>query len=369
MGRYGASPFNIANPAAPDSGPNIPGYTEPDGGGPFRRDLRSGTGGGLDKGGGPLPVPPGQQPIDYDFWDRYPDRVPPTPAPTAYSDVDLNYDLGLEEMGSITGNRSRLERAYMERMRGLLDPVFAEQQGTLDERLANRGMPTGSEEGEILQGRLGRERADAYTRAALDAVLYGGAETRADRSQSLGERLSQFGAQSQARSQLFGEDTTQYNQLASILGLSPVAGASGDMGGFFGPGMVDMMGAYGMQMQNQQFNQQFGGDILSGLLGLGGQLGAAAISDVRLKHGFTEIDIDDVLEKVAGIDITAWQFIDDTSPPRIGPMAQDFNSAFKTPSMVDKIGIETIDLISAVGVLMASVKALKRRVEELEGGA
>lgn len=427
MGRYGATPFSLSNPEAP----GIP--TGGGGGGPeqpFRPDPFDPLGGsyftGMDtpnavvSGAGPSvpfsdywdpdawneenwdkfktpeerraarqearqaardawrqavgrtdptdPTSPTDTRVPVDFGEGTP--IEPTGYNTGYGDIPLEYDLGLEDLGAITENRGRLEQAYMDRMRGLLDPVFAEQQTTLDERLANRGLPTGTEETEILQGRLGRERADAYQKAALDAVLYGGSETRADRAQSLGERLSQFGAQSQARSQLFGEDTTNFNQLASILGLTPVQGASGGIGGFFGPSPIDMMGPYSLQAQMQMGNQAFGGDILGGLLGLGGDLGAAAISDVRLKHGFTEIDIDEVLEKVAGLDVTAWKFFDeDDSSMHIGPMAQDFNAAFGTPSMSPKIGVETIDLISAVGVLMASVKALKRRVEELEGGA
>ncbi len=165
----------------------------------------------------------------------------------------------------------------MDRARGLLDPMFADKHATLDQQLANRGMPTGTEETELLNRRLGEQQNDAYTKSALDAILAGGSEVRANRGMTLGERLSQFGASSQARSQMFGEDTTEYNQLASILGLAPAQGAGGGMGDFFGPGMVDVTGAYQTSIGAGQAQQGFWGDIMGGLLGLGGQLGGAAI--------------------------------------------------------------------------------------------
>jgi len=194
--------------------------------------------------------------------------------PQSYDDFRLDPRLGLDNSTS-QQDRKRYERAFMDRQRGLLDPIFADQQTMLDERMANRGMPTGGEEGEILQGRLGTERAGAFEKAALDAILFGGSEVRADRSLNLNEAMAQFGATSQARNQLFGEDTMQFNQLASVLGLTPTPSAAGDMGGFFGPSPVDMMSPYALQAQMQQANQGFGGDILGGLLGLGGQLGGA----------------------------------------------------------------------------------------------
>jgi hypothetical protein len=283
-----------------------------------------------------------------------------------YQNIGLPYDLGLDTMPSYEEDRARYEQAYMDRARGLLDPIFSEQQMTLDERLANRGMPTGTEETEILQGRLARERNDAYTKSALDAILAGGAETRANRGMTLGERLSQFGASSQARGQLFGEQSQEFNQLASILGLSQVPQFGGSQ-----PAGIDMNSAYSMYGNQQMFQQQQQSDFWGGLMGLGGMLGAAAISDVNLKYDIRPVDADWVLDQLDDLDVSSWKykFDDDSAPSHIGPMAQDFNNLFGTPSEAHRLGYETLDVVSVMGVLLAAVKALKQRVDELEGGA
>ena len=387
LSRFGGTPTNIQNPTIPETGwsdlddpkdPFIQTEEELEGSTLFMDPDKGTTDGrmvisGEDEGlvpmsklpmgeiapvGNNLPIP-GYVP-GYDGEDGYVTR--------GYGDIGLPYDLGIDSMPSYEEDRARYEQAYMDRARGLLDPVFQEQQATLDQVLANRGLPTGTEETEILQGRLGRERADAYTKASLDAILAGGNEVRANRGMTLGERLAQFGTASQARSQMFGEDTTEYNQIASILGLTPTQGAGGGMGNFFSPGMVDMNGAYGLYQQNQQFGQQMNSDFWGGLMALGGQLGAAAISDVNLKTDIHPIDVDEVLEKFGDLEVSSWKYKHegDEAQVRIGPMAQDFNALFGTPSEARRVGFETIDMISAVGVLLASVKSLKQRVEELE---
>jgi hypothetical protein len=188
-----------------------------------------------------------------------------------YLSILLNPDLGMEDV-NFQDQQARYEQAYMDRARGLLDPIFSDKRATLDEQLANRGMPTGSEETELLNKRLNEQETDTYTKTALDAILAGGSETRSNRAQTLAERLGQFGATSQARNQLFGEDTMNFNQLASILGLSQTPTSS-----YYGPGMVDTTGAYNTQLAYQNSNRSFIGDLLGGLLGLGGQLGGAAL--------------------------------------------------------------------------------------------
>jgi len=401
MGRYGATPTNLTNQSAPA----MNDYTSGGGGPPFgiSEDIwnqltpeqqsmwlgygganydttttgaklgRMGYDGAVDDGlrytdngtgypGGGIRRPSGRvspdglnQPVDggIGYFN------------TDYQDINLPYDLNMDSV-SFEEDRARYEQAYMDRARGLLDPIFSEKQMTLDEKLANRGMPTGSEETEILQGRLGREQTDAYTKTALDAILAGGAETRANRGMTLGERLSQFGASSQARNQMFGEQNQEFNQLASILGMSQIPQFGGSQ-----PFGIDMNSAYGMYGQNRMFQQQQQSDFWGGLLGLGGMLGSAFISDANLKYDIRPVDADWVLDQLDDLDVSSWKyrFDNDSTPSHIGPMAQDFNALFGTPSEAARLGFETLDVVSVMGVLLAAVKALKHRVDELEGGA
>lgn len=86
------------------------------------------------------------------------------------------------------------------------------------------------------------------------------------------------------------------------------------------------------------------------------------ISDRNAKHDITPVDPDQVLERVAGMSISAWSYNDgDPGARHIGPMAQDFHDAFGTGSS-DKC-IPTVD---ANGVALAAIQALYRRVSRLE---
>jgi len=51
-------------------------------------------------------------------------------------------------------------------------------------------------------------------------------------------------------------------------------------------------------------------------------------SDRNAKENFTDIKVRDVLEKVAALPITSWNYKQDNSSRHFGPMAQDFYAAF-----------------------------------------
>ncbi len=204
----------------------------------------------------------------------------------AMPDLPYNLDIGnlpgISPTSLMAGARGKMEDTIYGRATSRLDPQFAQREKAMRDMLVNRGLTEGSEIWNQELGNLGRERSDAYGLAQSSARMGAGEEMQRQlgmemtrRNQPLQERLAQLGASSSARGQLFGEDTTKYNQLASILGLTAAPGAGGDIGQFWGPSPVDMMGAFNSQMQGQMYNQQAGGDILSGLLGLGGQLGGA----------------------------------------------------------------------------------------------
>ena len=51
-------------------------------------------------------------------------------------------------------------------------------------------------------------------------------------------------------------------------------------------------------------------------------------SDRNLKENFAPVNPREVLEKVAALPISRWNFKGDAATPHVGPMAQDFHAAF-----------------------------------------
>jgi hypothetical protein len=83
-------------------------------------------------------------------------------------------------------------------------------------------------------------------------------------------------------------------------------------------------------------------------------------SDVNLKENFEPVDSDDVLERLAAVPITTWNYKADSPAVRhIGPMAQDFSAAFGVGP--DDRHIAPLD---ANGVALAAIQALNQRIEE-----
>jgi hypothetical protein len=91
-------------------------------------------------------------------------------------------------------------------------------------------------------------------------------------------------------------------------------------------------------------------------------------SDRNTKANFTSIDPQEVLEKLAAIPISRWNYTNSPSERHIGPMAQDFYAAFnlggddKRISMVDADGIA----LAAIQGLNQVVKEKEARIEKLE---
>jgi hypothetical protein len=74
------------------------------------------------------------------------------------------------------------------------------------------------------------------------------------------------------------------------------------------------------------------------------------------------VDGAQVLEKLASLPISSWNYIgDDPSVRHLGPMAQDFAKAFGLGA--DERLISSID---AQGVVMVAIQALYRRGQQLE---
>jgi len=81
-------------------------------------------------------------------------------------------------------------------------------------------------------------------------------------------------------------------------------------------------------------------------------------SDRNAKEGFAPVNPRSVLAKVAALPISAWHFKTDAGTRHIGPMAQDFYSAFDVGT--DNQHIATVD---ESGVALAAIQGLNQKLE------
>ena len=81
-------------------------------------------------------------------------------------------------------------------------------------------------------------------------------------------------------------------------------------------------------------------------------------SDRNLKEKFTPVNSQEVLNRVASLPISSWNFKTDTTR-HIGPMAQDFYSAFNVGT--DDKHIATVD---EDGVALAAIQGLNQKLED-----
>ena len=86
----------------------------------------------------------------------------------------------------------------------------------------------------------------------------------------------------------------------------------------------------------------------------------SSVSDRNLKENVAEVDARDILERLARVPVTTWNYkSQDDSIRHMGPMGQDFHSAFGIGEVDTKIG--TID---ADGVALAAIQGLYEIVQE-----
>ena len=244
---------------------------------------------------------------------------------TISSPVDLPTGLDTAGLTALQSDpeafRSNIEQTLFNRQLGLLQPEFTQQRESLEQNLADRGIPITSQGYNDAVNRLETQQGEQLSRLAQQATLAAGQESdrlvnqaRSARAQEFGERAAagEFGlarqgqgfSQAAANAQLANaarQDTIanqllsnqianqqrqrdiaertalrsqNFNELAALLGGPQVQQAS-----FFAPGSIDTQGAFGAQMAAQQnaFNQAQAARSadLGGLFGLAGNLGAA----------------------------------------------------------------------------------------------
>jgi len=88
--------------------------------------------------------------------------------------------------------------------------------------------------------------------------------------------------------------------------------------------------------------------------------GVALTSDRNAKENFQPVDNQAVLAKLAALSVTQWNYkTDQAGVQHIGPMAQDFQAAFKLDGTDDK----HISVVDEGGVALAAIQGLNQKLE------
>ena len=180
-----------------------------------------------------------------------------------------------------------VEQATFDRSYNLLADDLAREEERLQTRLANQGITMGSDARRTEERNFREDRGRMLNDLSLAAVGAGRAED---------SRLFNLGTQGRASAlnERLLERTQPMNELAAILQGSPALGTpQGVAPGQYAVQPGDVQGATNMayqgSMANWQQRQANQNAMWGNLFGLGGTLGAAFLSDARLKRGIRRI--------------------------------------------------------------------------------
>jgi len=282
-----------------------------------------------------------------------------------------------------------------------LDPRFARDKTALETRLANQGIPVGSDAFSEAMESQGRTRNDAYTSALNQAIASGGAEQ---------SRL--FGLGGSERARAIQEYTTQrnapLNEVAALMSGNSITNPQfssmpntainpPDLIGLTRDKYATDMSAYNQQLSSNSSTQGglFGlaGNVAGGLpyeswFGAGagaagagaGAAGAgmststiASMAPYAAGMGFSSRkfkklhgEAPTVLDKLADLPIYSWEYTEPSlvdGQMHMGPTAEDFRDTF---GVGDGISIHLIDVM---GVGLAAMSEMAQRMTKLESNA
>lgn len=233
--------------------------------------------------------------------------------------------------GDPNAYNEQVANAMYGRQRTMLDPLFEQQNRALEQKLADQGLPIGSEAYGGEWDRNQRMQNEAYGQAQQGATLAG----------------TQVGMQ---------QRQNEFNQMAALLG--------GQQVGPTAP--IDVTGPFASQYQGQLNSVNAANDnaasrnqqTTSGAATLATIL-ASMFCSKEFKENNSEIDHNQVLESVSALPVEKWTYKDGASE-HIGPYAEDFKELF---GLGDG---KVIPIVDAFGVCLSAIKALTARVNELE---
>ena len=221
-----------------------------------------------------------------------------------------------------------------------LDPQFEQSQSNLANQLANQGITQGSEAYNRAIDNFGRQKQQAYESARNQAYLQGMQGGAQQYSQGMGNRQQQnTEMQTLQQNPLNMLNALRSGQQMQVTN-QPQVGQSNpaQLQGWSGP---DMLGATTAQGQYNQglYNAQMAAasNQQSGLMGMGGALGGAAIlSDPRLKKNIKRIGT-----HALGIGLYTWDYL--WGEPSTGVMANEVEKVMPEAIVVHPSGFKMVN--------------------------
>ena len=259
--------------------------------------------------------------------------------------IDNQYQGLQSQLGALNaqGAMDKGRDAYYNAATSYLDPQYAQQQESLDAKLAAQGLAPGSQAYNNAMGNFQRDKTFAYNQAQNSAITQGqqlGLNQLQAQQGLIGQQAGLTNAQAgliDQRAGLYGQqlgaNQAGYANLAAIAGLIP--GYSGPATSSVNPSDIGsyMNNAYQGQLGAYNARQQGSNQFTSGLMGLGGTLGAAYLmSDARVKRDVRRIG------EWNGTPVYSYRYAFETKR-RIGVLAQEAPehavSSFSGGLMVD----------------------------------
>lgn len=218
-----------------------------------------------------------------------------------------------------TAQGNTVRDAYFQQQKRMLDPVFAQERGRLEQNIANGGLPITGEAATTLEDNLARRQNDALSQAANNAIIQGGNEQ---------SRL--FNLDMAARQQGISEYNAQrqqpFNELSAYLQGQPIFQAPSANMAQYQVAPADIAGSiyqnYNAQNQTHQNN-------LNGMYSLIGA-GAMAFSDRRLKR-----DIRRIGKLPSGLNVYRYRYLW-SDRTEVGVMADEARKV--SPQAVSRFG-------------------------------
>lgn len=258
---------------------------------------------------------------------------------------------GLQELPGINdfgAERQKVEDALYERATQFMGERFGESEETLRQRLLNQGIAEDSDAFSRAMRDFGRSKNEAYSTAANDAILAGGAEqsrlfadAMAGRGQGFQEAAYNANLQNAAREAGLQEKTFLRNlpltDIAALMGTSnPAQLPQFTPTPQIGIAPTDTMGAtynsYNAAANNALAQQQAKSNFWGNIFGTAGQLGAGAIiaSDRRLKTKVREVG------EHNGLKVYEWEYKSAPGKTVVGLMADEVKKLI--PDAVKRFG-------------------------------